>query len=218
MNIYVIVEGVTETKVYPEWIKYTNSSLTRANYIDEVTSNNYYLVSGNGYPYIFNIIDNAILDTNEHDQFDRLVIAIDSESLTLTQRYQEIENYVLAQNPRVEIKIIVQHFCFETWALGNERQGPRNPKSNELKYFKSIYDVTKDNPDDLPDMPSLDLNRAQFAYEYLKLAIRDKGTHLTYGKNRPEVVMHQKFYDAVKSRMINTQHIMSFNSFLEAFV
>jgi hypothetical protein len=218
MNIYVVVEGVSESKVYPEWIKHVNENLVKANYIDEVVTNNYYMVSGGGYPNIYNVIDNAISDINANQQFDRLVIALDSEDTSLVERYNEIDDHVKAQNPRVEIKIIIQHFCFETWALGNVKIGPKKPTSPELKTYKEIHDVIQKDPEDLPELSSENLNRAQFAYKYLKLALKDKGSHITYSKNKPDVVFHPKYFGALKDRLNDTGHIGSFDSFLNAFI
>ncbi|MDP1688592.1 MAG: hypothetical protein Q8L47_00455 [bacterium] len=218
VNIYVVVEGVSEYKVYPEWIKQANPALVKSSYIDEVVENNFYMIGGGGYPYIFNVIDNAISDTNDNLQFDRLVIALDSEDFLLEERYLEIESHVRSKAPRVEVKIIIQHFCFETWALGNVKIGPKNPTNSELKAYKEIHNVIALDPEHLPELTSENLNRAQFAYKYLKLAVRDKGHHITYSKNKPDVVFHPKYFNALKDRLADTGHIGSFSSFLIAFI
>lgn len=218
MNIYVVVEGVSESKVYPEWIKQVNPNLVKSDYIDDVVSDNFFLISGGGYPNLFNIINNAIEDTNNNLQFDRLVISLDSENALLEERYLEIESYVKSKLPRVEIKIIIQHFCFETWALGNTKIVPKNPTGVDLKKYKKIHDVSKFDPEDLPSLIAENLNRAQFALKYLKLVIRDKGHHLSYSKNRPDVLFHPKYFNSLKERVSDTGHIGSFSSFLNAFI
>jgi len=218
VNIYLVVEGVSESKVYPEWIKQVNSDLARVSYIDEVVENNFLLVGGGGYPYIFQLIDDAIEDTNNNLQFDRLVIALDSEDIDMEVRYQEIDAYIQSKAPRVEVKVIIQHFCFETWALGNIKIGPKNPSNVDLKAYKEIHNIITQDPQELPKLESENLNRAQFAFKYLKLAIRDKGNHITYSKNKPDVVFHPKYFNALKDRLESTGHISSFSSFLNAFI
>lgn len=218
MNIYVVVEGISETKVYPSWIKLVNKDLVRSDYIEDVIANNFYLIGGGGYPYIYAMIDNAILDTNDNLQFDRLVIALDSEDYCLQDRYQAIDSYVKAKNPRVNVKIIIQHFCFETWALGNEKIVPKIPSDTVLKAYKAIHDVRIKDPELLLELAESNLNRSQFAFQYLKLVIRDKGKHVTYSKNKPDVVSHQKYFEALKERLNTTGHISSFRNFLEAFI
>lgn len=218
MNIYLVVEGITESIVYPFWINQLNHGLSRVGHSTEVNANNYYLISGQGYPCIRETIKGAVLDTNDNLKFDRLVIAIDSEDFDADERKKEFEDLVQSLNPRVEVKFISQHFCFETWALGNIKIAPRNPKSDELKEYKRFYDITINDPENLPANVELGLNRSQFAFQYLKKLINDKGKNLSYQKNNPVHVMHEKFFNEVKSRMLETAHIKYFQSFLDAFV
>ncbi len=62
MNLYFLVEGnSTEKKIYPRWLEYLIPELTQVKYYDEVIKNNYYLISGQGYPAILHDgLDNAI--------------------------------------------------------------------------------------------------------------------------------------------------------------
>lgn len=218
MNVYVVVEGVTEFIVYPHWINQINESLIRVTHPTLVTNNNYYLISGHGYPQMKDIIKAAVLDTNSIEDFDRLVIAIDSEDFEADIRKKEFESLIHGLNPRVEVKFISQHFCFETWALGNLKIAPRNPKSVELKEYKKLFDVTINDPQKLPANDLLDLNRSQFAFQYLKKLINDKGKNLSYQKNNPILVTHEKFFLEVKNRMLSTPHIRYFQTFLDAFI
>lgn len=218
MNVYVVVEGSsTEPQVYRSWIPLANPSLKVVDYIDQVVSDNFYIVSGGGYPYIFNVIDNAIADINSNLQFDRLVVAIDSEEKTYIDTFNEIDSYIAARHPRIEYRIIIQHFCFETWALGHRKFGPRRPRSDTLKAYKKLHDVLSQDPELLPANDVEELNRAQFALKYLCIAIQDKGRHLTYSKRKPDVVLHPKYFSELQSRLDDTGHISSFSSFLAAF-
>ncbi|MDV2999865.1 MAG: hypothetical protein N5P05_001471 [Chroococcopsis gigantea SAG 12.99] len=54
MNIYFLVEGnSTERKIYPKWLEYLIPELMRVDYHDQVDNNNYYLISGEGYPEFY---------------------------------------------------------------------------------------------------------------------------------------------------------------------
>jgi len=49
MNIYVVVEGRgTEPVVYRSWIPLVNPVLKPVDYITQVTTDNFYIVSGGG--------------------------------------------------------------------------------------------------------------------------------------------------------------------------
>jgi len=74
--------------------------------------------------------------------------------------------------------------------LGNKKVGHRNPKTQELKIYKQYYDVFKEDPELLPDFPNENLNRAQFAFLYLKKMLKEK--RMNYTKASPKVVCHKK--------------------------
>ncbi len=81
MNVYVVVEGKGDRIVYRSWIPLVNPDLRSVDSISEVTRDNFYIVSGMGYPHYFEIIDNAISDVNSPGSFDRLVVSVDSEDM-----------------------------------------------------------------------------------------------------------------------------------------
>ena len=57
MNIYIVTEGRTEQKIYESWIPLINANLTRVDQIEDVTINNFFLITGGGYPGYFEIIE-----------------------------------------------------------------------------------------------------------------------------------------------------------------
>ena len=94
MNYYVVVEGErTEIEVYSKWITYVNPLLTQVYNNDDFTENNFSLFAGFGYPYYFNVIDDAIEDVKNYSAIDKLVIAVDSEDQTYKEKFDEIYNY-----------------------------------------------------------------------------------------------------------------------------
>lgn len=218
MNIYIVVEGAsTEVKVYRKWIPLVNPDLVEVYDMDDVVANNFYLVSGGGYPYLFRVIKHAVEDIRLNQQFSRLVVSIDSEENTFEEKNTEINDFIQSLNPTTEYRIIVQHFCFEAWALGNRKFGPNKPKNAKLRAYKLLHDVMLQDPELLPALPSEELNRAQFAGKYLKLAIRDKAGHVTYSKSKPDVVAHPSYFEQLNRRLKETNHIPSFQTFLHAF-
>lgn len=218
MNLYIVVEGKAEKSVYKSWIPLVNPQLTYVKYISEIVNDNFYLISGGGYPGYFEVIGNAILDVNEIGIFDRLVISADSEEMTCEEKYQELVDYVSEKKCSSEIRIIIQHFCFETWGLGNRKAVSQHPHSKKLQEYKKFFNVRVSDPELLPPYTKEGVNRSQFAEKYLRLALNDKFKNLTYTKKAPDALLHPKYFAQVKNRVEETQHIRSFEAFLEAFV
>lgn len=217
MNIYIVVEGSTEKLVYASWIPLVNPLLKQVNYLPDVISNNFLIISGRGYPNYFEIIDNAIDEINEIGIFDRLVICVDSEDFTYQEKYDEILNHLHSRNCSVEVRVIVQHFCIEAWALGNRRIVRKEPRTHELRSYKKFYNVRDHDPELLPPLSQDGLNKAQTAEKYLRVAFRDRYKNLAYSKGTPYLISYYKYFDQVKKRFFETSHIRSFAEFLRAF-
>ena len=218
MNVYVVVEGKTEKAVYESWIPLVNPQLAHADTIWDVDNDKFYLVSGFGYPGYFDVIDNAIFDVDNLGLFDRLVIAVDSEDMTREEKCSEILEHLNGKRCSVDIRIVVQHFCLETLALGNRRVVRRQPTSQRLIEYKRFFDVRVLDPELLPPYLNEGLNRAQFAVKYLRAALNERKKSLTYSKGAPKFISNYKYFGQVRLRFKETQHIASFGSFLEAFV
>lgn len=217
MNISVVVEGsVGEKQVYREWIPCVNPTLTYVYTVAEIHENNFAIVSGFGYPYYFGVISDAIEDTNQYLNINRLVICVDAEDFTYDQKFQEISDYISSKNCRTEVRIVIQYFCFETWALGNRRIGPHHPQSDILRTYRNYFNVLDEDPESMPGYPPEDLNRSQFAAKYLKKALNEK--HVTYTKQNPSYIKDPSYFRRIKERYMDTDHIRSFEQFLAAFV
>ncbi len=219
MNIYVVVEGEkTEKKVYEKWIKYVNPSLRFVQNISLVKDNNYVIYAGFGYPFYFQVIDDAIEYVNTHGIIDRLVIAVDSDEMSYKEKYDEIKDYINNKQCTAKIHIVIQHFCIETWALGNRIIINTNPQSNLLRGYVQFFNVVKNDPELLPEYTKECLNRSQFAYKYLKTAVNERYRNLTYSKNNPKILLNRKYFSRVNRRLYKTGHISSFKTFLNAFI
>jgi hypothetical protein len=216
MNYYVVVEGErTEPLVYRNWIPFVNSKLRYVESIRQVSSNNFIIISGYGYPFYLEVIDGAIDDVNDSELFDRLVIAVDSEEMTFEEKLNEIENHLSKKKCKIPIRIIVQHFCIETWALGNKSIISRNIQDPTLLEYINIHNVVESDPELLPNYN--DLNRSQFAFKYLKKAINEKHRNLSYSKDNVEIIANNSYFTKVRKRLYDTEHIKSFKTFLNAF-
>jgi len=220
MNVYVVVEGrVVEKAVYTVWIPEANNQLTPAVYLDDVAENNFYIVSGNGYPAYFEVVHAALQDVNDSEIFDRLVVCVDSEDMTLEDKREELIAYVDSTGlGHIDYRLVVQHFCFETWALGNRTIGSRHPQNQSLQKYRQLYNVQTHDPEELPALPQESLTRSQFAEKYLRLILNDRNKRLSYSKANPRVVAHPKYFWQLCKRLDETQHIQSFGAFLQAFV
>lgn len=217
MNIYVVTEG-KESVVYRHWIPLINPNLKLIDDLGDLNQDCVYIVSAEGYPGYFNIIDDAIEDINRIQRFSRLVIAVDSEEMTRTDKHAEINERVATQQCAAQIRIVIQHFCFETWALGNRKLIQRHPSTGKLLEYKRLFDVSVNDPELLPAKPDEGLNRSQFAGKYLQMAINTRHRNMTYTKGNPQALLHDKYFPEVQNRYNNTGHINSFGDFLAAFV
>jgi len=217
MNIYIVVEGIGDKKIYETWIPLVNSSLRKANHLSKVDQNSFYIISGGGYPNYLDVVDNGIETVNSLSVFDRYIIAVDSEDFTKDEKSNEIHNHLQAKTCNVPIVLVVQHFCIETWLLGNSRIGPRNPISSKLRKYKSLYDIFSNDPELLPPYTEKGLNRSQFALHYLKACLKDKKKNLSYRKGRPKAACHPTYFTEIRIRYSNRHHIESFGEFLKAF-
>jgi hypothetical protein len=218
MNIYLVVEGrVGEKRIYGFWVPLVNPALKIISNMEDVTQNCVYIISGDGSNY-FDIISDGIEDVQTSGLFDRLVIAIDSEDMSYDEKKAEIKTFVDSHNRHIDYRIIVQHFCLETWALGNRVIITRHPISASIREYRKHFDVLVNDPELLLGYPKEDLNRAQFAEKYLRAVLNEKYRNLSYSKRNPQALLNVKYYERVRSRYFNTGHIASFNDFLEAFI
>jgi hypothetical protein len=217
VNVLVVVEGeVSEPVVYGAWIPLLRPGLRLVGDVFSLTSDTFAIVSGGGYPFYFGVIDAAIEDAHAAGNVDRVVIAIDSEEMTLAEKRAEVADHLAArQLYGLDVRIVVQHFCIETWGLGNRRIHPRHPKTERLKTYRTMHNVRVDDPEMLPANPPM--NRAQFAEQYLRAICNDRQKNLTYSKRNPQVMVHSSFLAELRSRLRDTGHIASFQDFLDAF-
>ena len=217
MNIYVVAEGICEKIIYRSWIPAVNSQLSVVDSISDVDNRKVYIFEAGGYPQLLDAIDNAIKDVRKYPQFNRLVISVDSDELSRAEKFKEISYYVRYKKRKLDIRIVVQHFCIETWALGNRRVVRPKSTNSKLRDYRRLFDVRAEDPELLPALAEEELTRSQFAKKYLRLIFNDLGAGLTYSAARPFLVCPATYFGEVKARYEDTGHIDSFSEFLSAF-
>lgn len=220
MNLYFLVEGrSTEKKVYPKFIEhFFEGKLTKVSQFDEVVSNNYFLLSGNGYPRIFtDILKNSISDINKVGSYNYLILCIDADENSIVERQQELSEYLeqfkqegveLSSNCKLEL--VVQNRCIETWFLGNKMVYKTNPSSRILLQFQEHYNVKDNDPELMPVFGDFD-NHANFHFAYLKEMLLER--NVRYTKNHPRDVAERHYLERLIERGEKDNHILSFLNF-----
>lgn len=216
MNLYFLLEGKrSESRVYPKWLTYLLPEITRISNYMHVTDNNYYLISGEGYPSILNHLENAIKDINTIDKYNYLILCIDSEESTVIEKTEEVQRYLKSRNLTLNyatLKIIIQNRTFETWCLGNKKAFPRNPIDKTFVNYTKFYNVSSSDPELMGVYPNFS-NHAEFHLSYLKLMLREK--NILYTKNFPREVQENYYLEALIDRIETDNHLCTFKNFYD---
>ena len=189
MNLYFLVEGKqTERKVYPKWLSILSPQLTQITFAKDVTKNNFYLISGEGYPSLLHHLKNAVEEVNEIGNYDFLIVCLDAEETSIEERKATIIDFLKRENLQLKqgkLIIIVQNPCFETWFLGNRKIFKRNPQSTVLQRLIQFYNVQTNDPE-LMSSRNKEQTKAQFHHDYLKEIFTER--NITYTKKNPRIV------------------------------
>lgn len=216
MNILFIVEGKrSEKKLYKNWIPYLCSSLNYVLSISELNDNNFTIITGGGYPNYFRRIKEVFMDIKDLNSLNYVLICIDSEDLSFSEKQGQMWNFIEKECPRIdcEIKVIVQNHCIETWLMGNKRINISSTSNKELQSYGDFHNVNILDPEDLTSIDERSIGR--FTFDYLKLMLREKG--LSYSKNNIKHVGNKGYFNQLVKRYQNDGHISSFGYFLNEF-
>ncbi len=218
MNLYFIVEGETEKKIYRSWLSHVFPSLRFVGRAEDVTEDCIRLLSGKGYPQYLNLIDEIIEEIAGivQDRVDHLFVCVDSEELSFEERHQEVTDRISQRHPPYRWSVIIQNCCIETWLLGNQRFFRPNPQRERLRGFKGFYDVSQLDPEKMGWHPEFQL-RASFHFEYLREMIRDRSPRLSYTKKKPGPTTERSYLRALADRHRQTDHIQSFGQLVAAW-
>lgn len=218
MNIYFLVEGCsTERKIYPKWLTYLIPDLVRVQYHNQVQTNNYYLVSGKGYPGILHDgLENAVDKIREIPKYDYLVICVDVDEESAEERIKYIHEFIQKEKislGKTKVKVILQNRCIETWLLGNRKIfDSRQPTEQPLSNYVDYYDVSQKDPEEMGKYEMR--NHADFHYEYLREVFRSRNT--TYSKKYPHDAKERYYFEELQKRVQDKpQDLKTFQVFLE---
>ncbi len=214
MNIYFLVEGVrTEAKVYPSWLSILAPRLTRVNKYNEVSDNSYYLFSSEGYPSILDDIKCAYEDVKSVGTYTHLVICLDVEEVSVAERVNEVEEKIRELSiTEIEIVLILQNKCIETWFLGNGKICSRNPQDEFCEYFRH-YNILDQDPE-LMDKPNgYEGSIAEFHEKYLKSMLGQR--QRVYSKRNPQAVCTTDYVNELVKRVEDTEHLKSLKNFFD---
>lgn len=216
MNLYFLVEGRTEAKIYPKWFAYLLPQFKQVKYYEDVTEQNYYLFKANGYPAIINThLPNAIKEVNEIGKYQHLVLCWDADEQSVIARKQEVIQYLEQQQlslNKVELTLIVQNCCIETWLLGNRKIYKRTPQDKHLLAYTQFYNVALNDPELMGKHLYFE-TRQQFHKAYFKSLCRAR--NIKYSENNPQGVWEKNYLAQLQLRVKETKHLKTFATLLE---
>jgi len=201
VNLYFLVEGRTEQKVYPKWLAYLLPEISRVDSPDAVSQNNYFLISGGGFPSLLdNHLINSFEDVNDARKYDFLIICLDSDDDTPTAKIEEVKKFIADHQLQLScyLHIIVQTKCMETWFMGNRTVYARNP-SPKFKLFAQFYNVSVDDPERMTKPQYFQETQSVYHYEYLKNMLAEK--NIRYTKNNPKGVVEKYYLEELIKRV-----------------
>lgn len=235
MNLLFLVEGgKTEPKVYKAWLQHLFPSLTFVLTPEEMTINTCRIIAGHGYPKMVSkptkepgvsSLEACLIDIEKFGNVNHFFICIDSEEHSYTARFHELKSKLddlksgyNIDSSKTEIHIIIQHCCFETWALGNAEipnEYSSIGSSKVLSDFKTYYDVLVNDPEEMSCCPPGHTfsTKARFHKRYIKEYLKQFG--LSYSEGNPKVVADKKYLDALKKRCESMNHLSSLKLLLD---
>ncbi len=202
MNLYFLVEGVTERKVYPAWLKVLLPSHQRVNVASEAVSKNYYLISGGGFPHLLDrTLADSVDEIEASGKYNYLVVVLDSDENSVIETKNEVTEYIEPYTSKLGncvVKVIVQNCCIESWLLGNRRIFSRQPQSEELRRCVACFDVFNDDPEQMDKPANYNSPKVAYHLRYLKAVFRERQT--SYTKTRPKDATKKYYLNALLER------------------
>jgi hypothetical protein len=218
LNLYILVEGLSEVEVYPLWLEHLLPNLTRVNSAYDVTKDNYYIFSGGGIPSILNEIAPSVEEIKEINKFDYFIIALDADELSVSEREQEVLEIFSEEGLDIDLSrvvIIVQNPCFESWLLGNIKFFPTNITTLQFQNCKNYYDVSIDDPEEMTRDTRISSVTTTSKYHeyYLKKMFLERNQN--YYKGSSTIVGEEYYLAELIWRADETNHLKTFKNFID---
>jgi hypothetical protein len=215
MNLYFIVEGDTERKVYPSWLNYLLPELQQVKNPSLAQNNNYYLISGGGYPALYQEVEAAVENINISQKYNYLIICMDTEENSVEYMQQEVKEFFLDKQlflGNTKLQLVIQNRCMETWFLGNSKIYSRQPQSQQLLDYTRYYNVEKECPELMGKYEYA--VHAHFHEAYLKELFVAK--NMQYSKTKPRDVQEEYYLRELQNRAEKqANHLPTFQNFIE---
>ena len=115
MNLYFLVEGITERKILPKWLNELLPNFTQVDSPSDSTNLNYYLITGGGLPRLLDEeLPEAAANIIAAGNYDYLIIILDADELTAAERAIEVQDAFITHNIHLghcQTEVIVQNRC-----------------------------------------------------------------------------------------------------------
>ena len=216
MNLYFLVEGVTEIILYRTWLKYLLPNFQLVRFHDQATQNCYYIIGDYGFPGILDDGIHKALDNIQSSQkYDYLILCVDADEESVQERQDYIYQFLEKEKidlASIPLKIFVQNRCIETWLLGNRKLfDSRQPLEKPLIDYANYYDVSRYDPE-LLGKYNQDYY-AEFHEIYLKAIFNAKG--LKYTKTMPRDAQEKHYFEQLLKRIDQEpEHLQTFRAFI----
>jgi hypothetical protein len=218
MNLYFIVEGKTERQVYPSWLSYLLPELQQVKNPSQAQTNNYYLISGGGYPSLYQEVEAAVENINISRKYNYLIICTDADENSVEDMQQEIHGFFIDKQldlRNTQLKLIIQNRCIETWFLGNSTIYIPEPISQPLLDYTYYYNVSTNCPE---LMGKYEHNfHSQFHKDYFKkLMAANKDNNKQCAEKTPRDPKKEAYLSELQNRsQRQVSHLATFRDFIE---
>ena len=219
MRLYILVEGKqTERTVYPCWLAQLAAHMQQVESPDLVLENNYFLISGEGYPRLLDVsLQNSLNDIAQNGNYDMFWIVLDSDGEDVEARANDIYERISDLNIDIKdcsVEIIMQNPCIETWGLGNRGVISLNQLHDEFNECFHFYDVASNDPELMTKPDNFIGTIANYHEYYIKNMY--KQVRMTYSKNRPIALTSSNTLEQIIKRTNDTpDHLPSFKKFFD---
>lgn len=219
MSVYIAVEGKTEKRLYPRWLSSLLPSLEQVFSPVDAHRQSYYLISGYGYPKVFNLLEDSAKDIIDNPAFRHFVIVVDADANTPDKRRREVQDFIRKNNVdfgSAAVHIIVQTACIESWLLANRRVVPRDSENPELARMLEFYNVREEDPE-LMTAPNGYVNSiGDFHFKYARAVLKSR--KVRYSKTHPNHVGDPQYFEQMKERVLQEPgQVCSLRGFIELF-
>ena len=126
--------------------------------------------------------------------------------------------YIEKKNCAVDFlyKVFVCNHCFETWLLGNGNLYPDIRPEGDFQPYYDKYNIKVNDPE-LMAVPD-DIKETIAVYHFHYLHEMCRYNRVRYSKKKPMEMAKKVYFDALVSRIDNSDHLHSFAQFYEYFV